>query len=143
MEEGIKMEAQLERIASVWPTIKSVFSVPHTEAEYDNLVALLDNLIDEVGEDEKHPLSSLMEAIGNLIETFENSNIQSTVGTPIESLRYLMEEHNLKQTELPEIGSQGVVSEVLKGKRNLNIRQIKKLSSRFNVSPLVFIQGNA
>lgn len=143
MEGGVKMEAQLERIISVWPTIKNVFSVPHTEAEYDNLVNLLDNLIDEVGENEKHPLSSLMEAIGNLIETFENSNVQSIVGTPIESLRYLMEEHKLKQTELPEIGSQGVVSEVLKGKRNLNIRQIKKLSSRFNVSPLVFIQDNA
>jgi HTH-type transcriptional regulator/antitoxin HigA len=53
-----------------------------------------------------------------------------------------MEEHDLKQSELPEIGSQGVVSEVLKGTRNLNIRQIKKLSSKFKISPLVFIQEN-
>jgi HTH-type transcriptional regulator/antitoxin HigA len=52
-----------------------------------------------------------------------------------------MTEHNLKQSDLPEIGSQGVVSEIIKGKRNLNIRQIKALSARFHVSPLVFIQG--
>ena len=61
-------------------------------------------------------------------------------GSPNETLRYLMGEHNLKQSDLPEIGSQGVVSEILKGKRTLNIRQIKELSTKFNVSPLVFIQ---
>ena len=136
------MEAQLKDIASVWPQIKNIFSVPHTETEYDNIVSMLDNLIDEVGENEAHPLSSLMESLGNLIETYENKNTTTLSSNPTESLRFLMEEHNLKQSELPEIGSQGVVSEILKGTRNLNIRQIKKLSSKFNISPLVFIQDN-
>ena len=142
MEGGLKMEAQLENIVNVWPTIKDVFSVPHTEPEYNNLVTLLDNLIDEVGENEKHPLSSLMETIGNLIESYEDNNFQTNHGSPIESLSFLMKEHGIKQTELAEVGSQGVVSEVLTGKRHLNIRQIKALSSRFNVSPLVFIQDH-
>ena len=136
------METQLENIANVWPTIKNIFSVPHTEAEYKNLVSLLDSLIDEVGESESHPLSSLMETIGNLIETYENNYLPPILGTPLEALRYLMEEHNLKQSDLSKIGSQGVISEILKGKRNLNIRQIKELSSKFNISPLVFIQDN-
>ena len=134
------MEQQLENIANVWPLIKNIFSVPHSKKEYENLVALLDNLIDEIGENENHPLSSLMEAIGNLIETYENNNITPICGSPKETLRYFMGEHNLKQSDLPEIGSQGVVSEILKGKRTLNIRQIKELSTKFNVSPLVFIQ---
>ena len=142
MEGGVKMETQLENIANVWPTIKNIFSVPHTEAEYKNLVSLLDSLIDEVGESESHPLSSLMETIGNLIETYENNYLPPILGTPLEALRYLMEEHNLKQSDLSKIGSQGVISEILKGKRNLNIRQIKELSSKFNISPLVFIQDN-
>ncbi len=59
--------------------------------------------------------------------------------TPLDTLKYLMEEHNLKQSDLTEIGSQGVVSEILAGKRTLNIEQIKKISYKFNVSPLVFI----
>lgn len=142
MEGGIRMEPQLENIANVWPQIKHIFSVPHTEAEYNNLVSMLDNLIDEVGENEKHPLSSLMESIGTIIETYERNNIPTISGSPTESLRYLIKEHNLKQSELPEIGSQGVVSEILKGQRSLNIRQIKRLSFRFNISPLVFIQDN-
>jgi HTH-type transcriptional regulator/antitoxin HigA len=81
-----------------------------------------------------------MESIGTLVETYENNNFDEIEGSPVEALRYLMDEHNLKQSDLPEIGSQGVVSEVLKGKRGLNIRQIKELSAKFNVSPLVFIQ---
>ena len=136
------MEAQLKNIANVWPTIKNIFSVPHTEAEYNNLVTLLDNLIDEVKENEEHPLSSLMETVGSLIESYEDDNCQTNLGTPLEALSFLMKEHGVKQTELTEVGSQGVVSEVLTGKRNLNIRQIKELSSRFKVSPLVFIQDH-
>ena len=54
-------------------------------------------------------------------------------------LRFFMEEHNLRQSELPEIGSQGVVSEILRGKRELNVRQIRALSERFGVSPSVFV----
>ena len=50
-----------------------------------------------------------------------------------------MEEHGLKQADLPEIGSQGIVSEVLSGKRELNVRQIRALAKRFHVSPAVFI----
>jgi HTH-type transcriptional regulator/antitoxin HigA len=50
-----------------------------------------------------------------------------------------MEEHTLKQSDLSEIGSQGVVSEILNGKRELNLRQVKLLSQRFSVSPNVFI----
>jgi len=136
------MEAQLENIANIWSTIKDVFSVPHTESEYNNLVTLLDNLIDEVGENEKHPLSSLMETISSLIESYEDNNFQTNHGSPIETLSFLMKEHGIKQTELAEVGSQGVVSEVLTGKRLLNIRQIEELSSRFKVSPLVFIQDH-
>jgi HTH-type transcriptional regulator/antitoxin HigA len=47
--------------------------------------------------------------------------------------------NNLKQSDLPEIGSQGVISEILSGKRHFNVRQIKLLSKRFNVSPAVFM----
>jgi len=50
-----------------------------------------------------------------------------------------MQEHNLKQSDLQEIGNQGVVSEVLAGKRMLNLEQVKKISNKFHVSPLVFI----
>ena len=133
------MNTQLKEIAKVWPNIQSVFSVPHNEKDYNNLVNLLDSLIDEVGNNESHPLSSLMETIGSLIETYESQNYPDIEGDPINTLKTLMEEHGLKQSDLPEIGSQGVVSEIISGKRQLNVRQLKLLSKRFKVSPVVFV----
>ncbi len=133
------MNIQLKEIAKVWPDIQPIFSVPHNEKDYNKLVNLLDKLIDEVGNNENHPLSSLMETIGSLIETYESQYILELEGNPMDTLNALMEEHGLKQSDLSEIGSQGVVSEILSGKRQLNVRQIKLLSKRFKVSPAVFI----
>jgi HTH-type transcriptional regulator/antitoxin HigA len=49
--------------------------IPHTEREYQETVGLLDSLIDEVGEDENHPLASFMEILGVLIEKYEDEYI--------------------------------------------------------------------
>ncbi|MDY6967443.1 MAG: transcriptional regulator [Spirochaetota bacterium] len=126
-------------MAKIWPNIQPIFSVPNNEKDYNKLVNFLDNLIDEVGNNENHPLASLMETIGDLIEIYESQYINEIEGSPIDALNALMAEHGLKQSDLSEIGTQGVVSEILSGKRQLNVRQIKILSKRFKVSPAVFI----
>jgi len=133
------MEYNLETIAKIWPTIEPIFSVPRTKADYHRLVVFLDDLIDRVGEDESHLLASLAETVGTLIEAYEDRTTPVKEGNPVAVLSFLMSEHGLKQTDLSEIGSQGVVSEVLSGKRKLNLRQIQLLARRFNVSPEVFI----
>jgi HTH-type transcriptional regulator/antitoxin HigA len=134
------MNWQLRDIADVWPAIESVFSVPHGEDDYRRLVALLDAVVDEVGNDESHPLASLMETLGSLVENYESRTLPAPEGRPIDALKELMEERGIYQSGLPEIGSQGVVSEILAGKRELNLRQVKLLSKRFNVSPAVFVK---
>lgn len=133
------MNNQLANISKVWPTIRAVFSVPHTKTEYLALVETLDNLVDEVGNNQNHGLVPVMETVGNLIENYENREYKIKEASPIDVLKYLMQEHGLKQGDLKEIGSQGVVSEILTEKRKLNLEQIKKISNRFKVSPLVFI----
>ncbi|HMV51235.1 MAG TPA: hypothetical protein PLD20_01160 [Blastocatellia bacterium] len=70
----------LKTTASVWPKLSNTIFVPRSEAEYNRLVAMLDELIDEVGEDETHPLASLMEIIGVMIEHYENANVPELVG---------------------------------------------------------------
>lgn len=64
-----------ERIITSWSSVSQTVFVPHTEAEYECLVELLDRLIDQVGEDEVHPLASMMEVIGVLIENYEAEHI--------------------------------------------------------------------
>ncbi len=110
-----------------------------TEADYARAVTRLSELLDEVGDDTTHPLYGLLDTLGTLIRAYEEEHTLMPKATGIEVLQYLMEERNLKQSDLPEIGSQGVVSEVLRSKRRLNIRQIRALAERFYVSPAVFI----
>ena len=69
------MEAKIQTAQDVWPMLTPVVFVPHTEREYQRLVAVLDDLIDVVGEDENHPLASLMEVIGVLIEKYEAEHV--------------------------------------------------------------------
>jgi HTH-type transcriptional regulator/antitoxin HigA len=82
----------------------------------------------------------LIDVISHMLTIYderENYEIKNVSG--IKALKFLMTQHHLNQSSLPEIGSQGVVSEVLRGKRKLNLSQIQKLSKRFHVSPDTFI----
>jgi HTH-type transcriptional regulator / antitoxin HigA len=74
MEGVIIMAAQfnseLQEAARTWPNITPILFVPCTESEYDHLVTILNQLIDQVRSDESHPLASLMEVVGALIEQY-------------------------------------------------------------------------
>jgi len=63
--------AQLENLARDWKPISTLICVPRNEADYNRLVALLDEITDEVGEDENHPLASFMDVLGTLVEDYE------------------------------------------------------------------------
>ncbi len=130
---------ELIETITVWPTVSKVFTVPHTQEEYEKLVTFLDEIIDEVGSNEEHPLASLMETLGTLIENYEDTHLPEPGGDPISMLKYLMTEHNLRQEDLPEIGPPPMIMQILHGKRELDVRQIKALSERFHVSPAVFL----
>ena len=67
--------AELEQVTKAWPPISRAIRVPHTEADYRDLVELLDRVTDKVGEDESHPLASLMDVLGVLIQKYEDENV--------------------------------------------------------------------
>jgi len=69
------LASKIQQVATAWPVVSAVLYVPHTEREYQQAVELLDSLIDNVGEDETHPLASLMEILGVLIEKYEDEHI--------------------------------------------------------------------
>ena len=74
-----------------------------------------------------------------LIEEFERRRYRLPAAKPVDVLRFLMDEHGLKQKDLVDVmGSPSIVSEVLSGKRELNKNHIRRLSRRFHVSPELF-----
>jgi HTH-type transcriptional regulator/antitoxin HigA len=95
--------------------------------------------MDETQGEETHPAMGLVDIVGDLIEDYESKQHPLPEVTGVQALKFLMEQHGLKQSELTEIGSQGVVSETLTGKRELNICQVRALSERFGVSAATFV----
>lgn len=135
-------EKELKRTVKIWSEISKVVSTINTEQHYREVVDLLDSLIDSM--DKKDSVKeALIDTLGTLIKDYEDRKIKEPANDPVENLKFLMEEHGLKQNDLFEIGSQGVVSEILNGKRDLNLRQITILSKKFSVSPSVFIKQSS
>lgn len=132
------MSAITKDIQMHWATIGPILSIRNGR-EYDAAVKRLDQLLDEIGTNERHPLYGLLDTLGTVIHAYEESHYPIPDCSGPEVLRSLMEEHGLKPSDLLEIGSKHVVSEILSGKRELNVQQIRVLSERFGVSPVVFI----
>lgn len=69
------LDLKIEKASPHWEEVSKILYIPHTEQEYEEAVRLLDNLIDIVGEDENHPLASMMEVLGVLIEKYEDEHV--------------------------------------------------------------------
>lgn len=110
-----------------------------SNAEYDRVVALMNGLIDVVRDDENHALAGLLDLVGDLVGDYDARHFAIEVSEPREVLRYLIEQNELKQTELEDIVPQGNLSAILAGKRQISRELAKKLAKRFNVNVSVFV----
>jgi HTH-type transcriptional regulator / antitoxin HigA len=114
--------------------------VIENEKHYRAMVDFMNELVDEIGDRKTHPLMGLLDIVTSFVHDYEERNLEIPDAQPAGVLRFLMQQHELRQTDLAEIfGSQSNVSEVLNGKREINARQARLLAKRFSVSPAVFI----
>jgi HTH-type transcriptional regulator/antitoxin HigA len=132
------MSALIKQACEHWRYVAPLLSKPANEEDYDALAEALDELLAIVGEDEDHPLANLAAHMGDLLEAYDELRRPLPKASGVEVLRYLMQEHGLSQGDLPEVGTQSVISEILAGKRQLNVRHIRALSERFCVPADVF-----
>ena len=83
--------------------------------------------------------TQLLKLLTLLIEDFEEKHYAVPRSGPLATVRFLMDQHSLKQKDLTDIfGTPSITSEVLSGKRELNKEHIRRLSKRFKVSPELF-----
>lgn len=121
-----------------WRVVRSLFSI-RNEKEYDLAIERLNALIDEVGNNEEHPLYELLDTLGAVIHTYEEKHYPMPECSGVEMLQFLMETHQLEPSDLPEIGAPDAVLELLSGKRELTVKHLQALAARFHVSPTVFV----
>ncbi|MDO9011487.1 MAG: transcriptional regulator [Gallionella sp.] len=133
------MNARLEIAMQHWSYVAPLLQPARNEQEYADLVEALDAALDAGGADQAHPLARLADYLGELVAEYEAKDEMPPAATGAEALRYLMQRDNLRQSGLPELGSQGVVSELLSGRRDFNARQAKAMAERFGISAALFL----
>lgn len=110
------------------------------EFSHKRAIELMGVLMDEVGDVEEHPAHPFMEMLADAVARYEAKIYPPVSSNPVDVLKYLMEAQDVKQADLADIfGSQGNVSQVLQGKREINLGHIRKLAERFHVDRSVFV----
>ena len=123
--------AAFDRVAHLRPI--------RSEEEYGRTVALMNYLLDAVGDKEEHALSGLLDLVSELVGEYDTNHYTIEASEPREVLRYLIEMRGLKQGDLAEIVPQSNLSSILAGKRKISATLAGKLARYFNVSPAVFV----
>jgi HTH-type transcriptional regulator / antitoxin HigA len=126
-----KTWAAFDRVAHLRPI--------RTEDEYDRTVALMNYLLDIIGDQEGHAMSGLLDLVSKLVEDYDASHYTIEASEPKEVLRYLIETRGLKQGDLADIVPQSNLSAILAGKRKISATLAGKLAKYFNISPAVFV----
>lgn len=113
---------------------------PHpinTDEELEAIQAVIDELLDQV--DLTTDEETYLDLLGTLVYNYEQQQnwIPDIYG--VELLKMLLQERGLKQKDLlPIFKTESIISEILKGNRQLTTRHIQELSQYFHVSPAAF-----
>jgi len=130
-----------QRIVEAWDALQSHIPIApiRNERQYDQAITKLNELLDVVGDNDAHPLYEILDTLGTLVHAYEESHYPAPEVTGIGVLKFLMEEHQLTPANLPELGNEQAVNELLAGKRELTLENVRSLSQRFDVTAASFI----
>jgi HTH-type transcriptional regulator/antitoxin HigA len=127
-----------------WETINAALGLSgpvRDETHYAQLLAFVDEAFERFGGDDRHPIFALVALVAERIQAYEaQAHPWPDDSTPASRLNFLMVAHALSQKDLPEVGPQSVISEIVAGKRKINLRQAQALARRFSVPMEVFAE---
>lgn len=130
-----------QTILRAWLPFKRAIGVTavRTEAEYQQALTTLEVLLAAVGDDEAHPLAEVLDYLADQVKSYEDCHCAIPEAEPRAVLRFLMEQHGLKQTDLVDCAPQSRISEILSGQRTVSKTLAKRLATRFHVPIEVFL----
>ncbi len=139
--QATQTQFDIRAIQSSWAAFDSMVHLRpiRDEAGYDRMVALMNSLLDVVGDDEDHALSGLLELVGDVVSKYEREHHAIEPSAPRDSLRFLIDARGLNQDDLSAIVPQSNLSAILAGKRKISATLAGKLGKFFGVSPALFV----
>ena len=141
------MAIALKNVLNTYDSLlKQMPILAHIGNEYDYELALelLEALMEKIGDNPEDPRWILLEIVIKSIDEYEKrvcpemASIFANIDEPISIIRVLMEQYQLQPSELPEMGNQEVVCQILNGERKLNLNQVKAICQRFQIDPILF-----
>ncbi len=128
-------------ILRAWLPFKQLIGVTsvRTKADYRQARATLEALLDEIGDDEDHPLAEVLDYLADKVRAYEDERVPIPTAPPQDVLRLLMEQHGLKQGDLADCAPQGRISDVLSGRRAISKELARRLALRFRVRADLFL----
>jgi HTH-type transcriptional regulator/antitoxin HigA len=141
MGHAHKAVPEPQAILRAWMPFKEVVGVTsvRTEDDYAQARATIDVLVEEVGDNEDHPLADVLDYLADQVKSYEDEHFPIPEAEPREVLRFLMEQHGLKQEDLADCAAQSRISDILNGRRDISKDIAKKLARRFNVHADLFL----
>lgn len=117
------------------------YSIIKNDDQHENYLARLDELMDL----EDHTQNDIeeIELLGLLISTYEETNFPIDLPTPVEAIKFRMDQLGLDDSDLVRyIGQRSKVSEILNGKRALSKQMIKSLHEGLGIPLNVLMETN-
>ena len=141
MRYVLKAVPEPQAILRAWLPFKQLVGVTavHTEGDYAQARATIDALLEEIGDNESHPLADVLDYLADQVKAYEDENFQIPEAEPSEVLRFLMEQHGLKQEDLGDCAPQSRISDILNNKRSISKEIAKRLAHRFSVRADLFL----
>ena len=141
MAHANKRVPEPQAILRAWMPFKEIMGVTpiRTEADHERALAIIEALLDEIGDNETHPLADVLDYLADQVAAYEEDHTSIPEAEPKEVLRLLLEEHGLKQEDLADCAPQSRISDILNGKRGISKDIAKRLARRFHVSAALFL----
>lgn len=141
MVYALKAVPEAQAILRAWMPFKQLIGVTavHNEEDYAQARATIDALLDEIGDNENHPLADVLDYLADQVRAYEDENFRIPQAAPNVVLRFLMEQHGLKQEDLIDCAPQSRISDILGGKRSVSKEIAKRLARRFRVRADLFL----
>jgi HTH-type transcriptional regulator/antitoxin HigA len=141
----VDIKGSHQKVSPTYMKLVELFPLQVITYKNQHAVALkvLEKLISYINEERPSDegAEAYLKILSDLVGDYERDHYKTSAVSGTEMLAYLMELQGLNQSDLAkELGGQPIVSKILKGERELNLRQVKALARRFKVSPEVFIE---
>jgi HTH-type transcriptional regulator / antitoxin HigA len=130
-----------QAILQAWMPFKQTIGVTsvHSEEEYAQATATIDVLLDEIDDNDSHPLADVLDYLSDQVKAYEDEHFSIPKAKPHEVLRFLMDQHDLRQEDLGDCAPQSRISEILAGKRSISKEIAKRFARQFNVHADIFL----